>query len=103
MLPLRSELAITLTGAIPFAGMGSGPAISDRTILILAGFASVFPHRAKGPDATLDEPPMTTPSPWWDPDVYADRRPFLLARGRIMAALRAWFSEQGFVEVETPV
>ena len=26
---------------------------------------------------------MTVPSPWWDRDVYADRRPFLLARGRI--------------------
>ena len=46
---------------------------------------------------------MTAPSPWWDPDTYADRRPLLAARGRIQAALRRWFAGQGFVEVETPV
>ena len=46
---------------------------------------------------------MTDPSPWWDPGVYADRRPFLAARGRIQAALRDWFAGQGFVEVETPI
>jgi lysyl-tRNA synthetase class 2 len=45
---------------------------------------------------------MTPQSPWWDPDVYADRRPFLLARARIIAALREWFRTHGFVEVETP-
>ena len=44
---------------------------------------------------------MTQSSPWWDRDVYADRRPFLLARARIKAALRGWFVAQGFVEVET--
>ena len=41
------------------------------------------------------------PNPWWDRDAHADRRPFLLARGRIQAALRRWFEAQGFVEVET--
>jgi lysyl-tRNA synthetase class 2 len=41
------------------------------------------------------------PSPWWHPDVHADRRPFLRARGRIIAALRRWFEAEGFVEVET--
>jgi lysyl-tRNA synthetase class 2 len=40
-------------------------------------------------------------SPWWMPHVHADRRPLLLMRGRIKAALRAWLEEQGFVEVET--
>ena len=45
---------------------------------------------------------MIEPSPWWDRDVYADRRPFLLARGRIMSALREWFRRRGFLEVETP-
>jgi lysyl-tRNA synthetase class 2 len=40
-------------------------------------------------------------SPWWRPDRHQDRRPFLLARGRIQAAIRAWFLDQGFVEVET--
>jgi lysyl-tRNA synthetase class 2 len=42
-------------------------------------------------------------SPWWAPHVYADRRPFLLARARISATLRVWFGEQGFVEVETAI
>jgi len=45
---------------------------------------------------------MTDPSPWWDRDLYADRRPFLLARGRILSALRDWFRRRGFLEVETP-
>jgi len=33
--------------------------------------------------------------------VHADRRPLLIARQRIKAALRAWFEAQGFVEVDT--
>ena len=44
---------------------------------------------------------MPDPSPWWAPHVHADRRPFLLARGRIVAALRSWFTARDFVEVET--
>ena len=40
-------------------------------------------------------------SPFWAPHVHADRRPFLLARNRIVAALRAWFGAQEFIEVET--
>jgi lysyl-tRNA synthetase class 2 len=40
-------------------------------------------------------------SPFWAPHVHADRRPVLLARGRIVAALRAWFARNDFVEVET--
>jgi lysyl-tRNA synthetase class 2 len=45
---------------------------------------------------------VTNPSPWWNPDNYADRRPFLLARDRIMASVRHWFRMRGFLEVETP-
>jgi lysyl-tRNA synthetase class 2 len=37
---------------------------------------------------------------WWNRDTHADRRPILLARNRIMAALRAWFTDQGFTEVD---
>ncbi|MHC2334838.1 EF-P lysine aminoacylase EpmA [Bradyrhizobium sp. USDA 4454] len=47
-----------------------------------------------GPDQT---------SPWWTPQRYADRRPFLQARTAITRALRAWFEEQGFAEVETAI
>ena len=39
------------------------------------------------------------PSPWWRPDVHADRRPFLATRGRIKAGLRAWFEAQGFTVI----
>jgi lysyl-tRNA synthetase class 2 len=39
-------------------------------------------------------------SPWWAPDRHADRRPALVARGRIKAAIRAHFEAQGFTEVE---
>jgi lysyl-tRNA synthetase class 2 len=39
-------------------------------------------------------------SPWWSPHVHADRRPALIARGRIKAALRRWFEARGFTEVE---
>jgi lysyl-tRNA synthetase class 2 len=68
--------------------------ISGRTILILGRFASLF--------AIPDEIKVTDPSPWWDRDSYADRRPFLLARGRILAGVRDWFRQRGFLEVETP-
>jgi len=37
---------------------------------------------------------------WWHPQTHADRRPLLLARNRIQAALRAWFTDQGFTEVD---
>ena len=39
-------------------------------------------------------------SPWWAPDRHADRRPALIARGRIKAAFRARFEALGFTEVE---
>jgi lysyl-tRNA synthetase class 2 len=39
--------------------------------------------------------------PFWLPGVHAARRPYLLARGRVAAGLRAWFASQDFVEAET--
>jgi len=47
--------------------------------------------------------PETSPaaSPYWARHVHADRRPALLARGRIVTALRAWFAARDFIEVET--
>lgn len=39
-------------------------------------------------------------SPWWDITVHADRRPLLLARGRIREAVRSYFVADGFTEVE---
>jgi lysyl-tRNA synthetase class 2 len=43
------------------------------------------------------------PSPWWSPARHVDRKPFLLARREIMRAIRAFFDEQGFLEVETGI
>ena len=42
-------------------------------------------------------------SPWWSAARHADIRPFLTARSAITRAIRAWFDEQGFTEVETSV
>jgi lysyl-tRNA synthetase class 2 len=42
-------------------------------------------------------------SPWWSAARHLDRRPFLAARRAITKAVRAWFDEQGFVEVETGI
>ena len=39
-------------------------------------------------------------SRWFDPGRHADRRPFLLARNRIFAAIRGWFAARGFIEVD---
>ena len=39
---------------------------------------------------------------WWRPDRLAARRANLAARGRILGAVRDFFAEEGFIEVETP-
>lgn len=42
----------------------------------------------------------TAPSAWWNAARHADRRPRLLTRNRIKAALRRAFEDDGFTEVE---
>jgi lysyl-tRNA synthetase class 2 len=39
----------------------------------------------------------------WRSDKLARRLPYLQARELVRAAMRGWFAEQGFVEVETPI
>jgi lysyl-tRNA synthetase class 2 len=39
---------------------------------------------------------------WWRPERFAARRPRLERRGRILGAVRRFFAERDFVEVETP-
>ena len=39
---------------------------------------------------------------WWRPDRLAARRANLAARGRILGAVRQFFADEGFIEVETP-
>jgi lysyl-tRNA synthetase class 2 len=67
---------------------------SGRTYPISARISSHPVHR------TVTRP-IPSASPWWAPDVHADRRPFLQARSRITAAARSFFAEREFVEVET--
>ncbi len=44
---------------------------------------------------------MSKSPPFWKSGTHAARRPYLLARGRITAALREWFAARDFIEVET--
>lgn len=39
-------------------------------------------------------------SPWWSKSRHETRRPLLLARNRIQAALRGWLADHDFVEVD---
>ncbi|WP_420100931.1 EF-P lysine aminoacylase EpmA [Bosea sp. (in: a-proteobacteria)] len=50
----------------------------------------------------MDSTPPSPP-PFWRPDIHANRRPALLARGRIKAALRRWFEARDFTEVEAAI
>lgn len=43
---------------------------------------------------------MTNDTPFWSARRHADRRPILLARGRIQADLRTWLAERDFTEVD---
>jgi lysyl-tRNA synthetase class 2 len=43
------------------------------------------------------------PSRWWSAARHADIRPFLTARSTVTRAVRGWFDEQDFAEVETAI
>lgn len=45
---------------------------------------------------------LSQPSPWWSPSVHADRRPILLARGRIEARVRGYLADNDFLMVDPP-
>src|SRR3984885_9006463 len=42
-------------------------------------------------------------SPWWSAARHTDIKPVLAARNAVSRAIRAWFDEQGFTEVETGI
>lgn len=45
---------------------------------------------------------MMTSRPWWHPEAFAAKRANLEIRSKVTAAVRRFFSERDFVEVETP-
>jgi lysyl-tRNA synthetase class 2 len=45
---------------------------------------------------------MAEHSPWWTPRLHADRRPILMGRNKIEAALRGYLAAQDFVMVDPP-
>jgi lysyl-tRNA synthetase class 2 len=42
-------------------------------------------------------------TPWWEPNRYADKRPFLQKRAAITERVRRYFDSEGFTEIETPI
>jgi len=46
---------------------------------------------------------VPAPAPWWTPHAHRDRAPVLHARARVIRAIRVWFEDEGFVEVETGI
>jgi elongation factor P--(R)-beta-lysine ligase len=51
----------------------------------------------------LPTAPLSPPvSPWWTPSVHADRRPILIVRNRIEAALRGYLAAEDFILVDPP-
>src|SRR5476649_2634340 len=53
------------------------------------------------PDGHFVEVNLRESTPFWLPGPHAARRPYLMARAGVAAALRGWFAGRGFVEVET--
>src|SRR6201987_2092929 len=100
--PLRNELAMTFTASS--TSMAYGLAFGFRahhTDLELSCqlFLNCGQTRNMLDRAMSHVPPSS--SPFWALEIHADRRPILLARGRIVAGLRTWFAARDFVEVET--
>lgn len=48
------------------------------------------------------EAPRVSVEKWWKPHAYAARRPYLETRQKVLGAVRGFFADEGFAEVETP-
>ena len=70
-------------------------------VLVISGARSIkdphLPAPVTYPDRNFQ---MNPSSPWWSPARHADRRPALLTRNRIQAAIRGWLAGEGFTEVD---
>ncbi len=49
---------------------------------------------------TMPLPLIDPATPWWTPAFHADRRPLLLTRNRVLAALRSYLADEDFIEVD---
>ena len=79
---------------------GGSPAPSDREGWRRTSLSRKSP--ACGPEPRAGTAPHAAPPPpGGRPHVHADRRPFLIGRNRIQAALRGFFAARDFVEVDT--
>ncbi|MFD1627843.1 EF-P lysine aminoacylase EpmA [Azospirillum griseum] len=47
-------------------------------------------------------PSLPVSAPSWHPDVFARRAPHLVARSRVLGAVRGFFADRDFAEVDTP-
>ena len=45
---------------------------------------------------------MESTAPWWHPEQFTRRKPYLDIRQRVIAAMRGYFAAEDFAEVETP-
>jgi elongation factor P--(R)-beta-lysine ligase len=90
-LPLRTPEAMTLTTVNSLFYIG----------LQLFDAAPIAAQPCKAnPDGPMAETPPQ--SPWYDRQRHEDRRPFLLARNRILTTVRGWFEMRDFLEVDVP-
>ena len=55
-----------------------------------------------GPECPIVFGDFIVQRPWWDRSVYARRKPNLKIRAQAISAIRQYFNEEGFLEVETP-
>lgn len=68
----------------------------------LGGQNTDLPGRIQPPRTRLGSALMPhRATPWWNSTVHADRRAGLRLRGQVTAAVRGWFADEGFTEVET--
>src|SRR5207248_518840 len=65
----------------------------------LGGFLPVGKQRGKRNAPGMG---VRMTGPWWRPDRLAERRAKLETRGHVLQAVREFFAEAGFVEVDTP-
>src|SRR5262249_862005 len=104
MLPLRSELAMTFTVDFPRLSAGCGRRRPGPNVGPHHTHPAFLRQRFSRAGGREDGPAEGRPggrAGMEGPGDHGGGRPFLLGRMRIAAALRRFFAERDFVEVET--